>query len=222
VGSNFLFVDPCDGRNWFMLWIRITDDGKWWVYREWPSHGHPSAYIPGIGDPGPWAIPGKALDGERGPAQDSFQFGLRQYKIEIERLEGKEVIVERRMDIRFGNTPITEIDGSRTLIEQMEEQGMIFEPAVAHEIKASTTLVNELLDYDRETVVGEFSSRLARVNQPRLKISVQCPNTIYALKTWTGKDGNKGATKDPIDLLRYAAASDIDFIGEDAYSWRRF
>src|SRR4029453_1489599 len=87
-GTNFHVVDPCDGRNWFMVWIRIDARGRWFVYREWPSTGHPGAYITGIGDPGPWALPGQPADGVRGPAQSPFGFGLERYRQEILRVEG--------------------------------------------------------------------------------------------------------------------------------------
>src|SRR4029077_19021111 len=100
-GTNFLVVDPCDGRNWFMIWVRIDPRGRWYVYREWPSTGHPGAYIPGIGDPGPWTLPGQPADGVRGPAQSPFGFGLERYIQEILRLEGKEHIQERWMDSRY-------------------------------------------------------------------------------------------------------------------------
>jgi len=39
--------------------------------------------------------------------------------------------------------------------------------------------------------------------RPRLFVSEDCPNTIYALENWRGVDGEKGATKDPVDCVRY-------------------
>jgi hypothetical protein len=45
-------------------------------------------------------------------------------------------------------------------------------------------------------------------NQPKLYISENCKNVIYALQTYTAADGKKGATKDFIDLLRYVCLSD--------------
>src|SRR4029077_1672597 len=71
-GTNYQIVDPCDGRNWAMLWLRIDRAGRCYWYREWRSTGHAGAYIPGISDPGPWTVPGKPADGVRGPAQTSF------------------------------------------------------------------------------------------------------------------------------------------------------
>jgi hypothetical protein len=119
-GTRYLIVDPCPGRNWFMLWILIDPAGRWFVYREWPSTGHnqPSAYVQGIGDPGPWATAGGtrgtiggrvAFDGSPGPAQAPFGFGLDRYRDEIFRLEGREGFYiakpegePRRMPVRRG------------------------------------------------------------------------------------------------------------------------
>ena len=62
-GTNYKMVDPCSGRNFFMLWIRVTPEHAY-VYREWPG----DYYIEGVGVPGPWALPdGKKMDGRRGP-----------------------------------------------------------------------------------------------------------------------------------------------------------
>ena len=33
---------------------------------------------------------------------------------------------------------------------------------------------------------------------------------IYALENWTGADGEKGACKDPVDLLRYLFMSECE------------
>jgi hypothetical protein len=266
-GSNYHLVDPCSGRNWFMQWARIDPRGRWFIYREWPSHGHVGAYIPGIGDPGPWTLPGQPADGVRGPAQSPFGFGLERYRQEILRVEGHpearaeipapaqekpkdhpwwrsaraprnpiaqisengapqtpetgtETILERWMDSRYGSSPTVTKEGSRTLIEQMSELDMEFLAASGKEIEEGTTLINDLLDYDEEVPLGEFSPRLARINEPRLFISENCPNTIYALREWTGKDKQHGACKDPIDLLRYAALAGLDYIGETAYAWQ--
>lgn len=46
-------------------------------------------------------------------------------------------------------------------------------------------------------------------NEPRLYISEECPNLSHAMKTWTGADGQSGATKDFIDVLRYALMTGV-------------
>jgi hypothetical protein len=245
-----------------MLWLRVTQRGWWYVYREWPSHGHAKAYVPGVGDPGEWALPGQPSDGVRGPAQTAFGFGLDRYKQEILRLEGHpeagesveltqnsqtwwrkakrhpilkkhvaandqtegekeqagpEEITERWMDCRYANTPSITREGRTTLLDQMDDIGMTFlsaptEAKILDNETGAIHLINDMLDYDDEVPRGTFSPRLARTNHPKLYISRNCPNLIYALREWTGKDGNKGACKDPLDCLRYAVLAELDYL----------
>jgi hypothetical protein len=54
-GVNYHVVDPCSGRNWFMIWARFDNAGRCFVYDEWPSQVRE---VPGVGLPGPWAVPG--------------------------------------------------------------------------------------------------------------------------------------------------------------------
>jgi hypothetical protein len=83
----------------------------------------------------------------------------------------------------------------------------------------SVDLINSALFYDIETDLGKFSPKLGRVNVPQLQVVETCPNMIYALEHWTGMDGQKGACKDPIDVLRGAFLSSVNFVGEDLYSF---
>lgn len=224
--ERYQFVDPCPGRNWFMLWVACFPTGHKLVYREWPSFGHPGAYIKGVGDAGPWAIAGDAHDGVRGEAQEAFGFGLQAYKQEILDKEDGETIVERWFDARYANAPQQEREGTTTLIEQMSELDMHFIAATAERKILDTNdgsidLINTLLYYDQDTPIGQFSASLARINEPMLHVSELCPNTIYSLKNWTGKDGQKGASKDPVDCLRMMVLSNVGYVGKDAYAWKR-
>lgn len=277
-GSNYLILDPVAGRNWFMLWLRVHPDpivrpdgrtsARVTVYREWPSTGHKglSAYIPGIGDPGPWTLPGNAADGDRGPAQDPYGWGLDRYKTEILRVEGRacevgsgkrevgsgvdlggvkvkrftprnplfkrgaeneppltgEIITERLMDSRYGAKPTQQNERTTTLLEQMSDIGMEFLPASGKDIDEGVHMINAALDYDDQMELGAYSPELARINVPLLLISEECPNLIYSLREWTGKDGQHGACKDPIDCLRYGFEHDLQYIGENAFAWGRY
>jgi len=209
-----------------MLWAALFPNGKKLIFREWPSFGHAGAYIQGVGDPGPWAIAGDAHDGVRGEAQDGFGFGLARYKEEILEKEDGEEVRERWMDSRYGNAPQQEREGSKTLIEQMLELEMEFlaatsEKTILNTNDGSIDMINSLLYYDTRLKIGEFNPTTSRANEPQLLISELCPNTIYALKNWTGKDGQKGACKDPIDDLRMLVLSPIEFQGQEAYLWKR-
>jgi hypothetical protein len=137
-----------------------------------------------------------------------------------EELEGPgEPIEERWMDSRYAASPTRTKEGSTTLIEQMAEAGMEFKAASGKEILEGIALVNDLLDYDAELPLGEFSPRLGRLNAPKLYISRNCPNLIYALREYTGRDGTRGTCKDWIDLARYAALAELTYVGGDAYVW---
>ena len=86
--ARTMVVDPAPERNWFCLWLGVDDKGDVWVYREWPGDYE----IPGQGVPGDWAVVSDRRngvnDGDRGPAQEKFGFGLDKYKAEWARLEG--------------------------------------------------------------------------------------------------------------------------------------
>lgn len=210
IGTNYQIVDPAGNKNWFMLWVRIDPYGRHYVYREWPC---PEQYIPGIGSLGDWAeADGKLADGKAGPAQLGLGFGLKRYYEEMQRLEGQgkeETIAERFMDSRFANTPSQKADQSTTIIQEFAELGINFVPAPTDPINEGISLINSLLDY---TDAPNPEDR----KEPELYISSECLNTIFALKIWTGRDGAHGATKDPIDCLRYmAVAKLVDFDAAD-------
>lgn len=46
-------------------------------------------------------------------------------------------------------------------------------------------------------------------NAPRFYITKNCGNTIWSLFNWTGAEGDRGASADPIHCLRYMAVSDL-------------
>lgn len=248
----YLVVDPVDGRNWFMSWFAIDKLGRYLLAREWPQ---PDDYIPGIGLPGPWAIPsGKKHDGEPGEAQEPFGFGLERYAEEIARVErelfrlyakgeaeeaegkgttnkhegariseegtrisseddgGRIEVFERIMDSRYGNAPTTTRTETTTLIDQLAEEpmGLDFIQAPGGQSDRGMgwcDLVNDLLDYDEDRPV------VAGMNEPKFYVSDRCGNTIYSLKEWTGRDGLKGACKDPIDCVKYGVLADLQYVG---------
>lgn len=252
-GTRFHLVDPCSGRNWFMIWIFIDSLSRKFIYREWPSYGHPQAYIPGVGELGPWTVPGKPDDGERGPGQRELGWGLKRYIAEIERLETlgvsvlaepqtipherqaresthsdsgasdsrsdsrgvqgfqpREEIFERWIDARYANARTVSTEQSTTLIEQLDDAGMSFMASKSEKQifsgseSGSIRLISDALYYDE-------SKPIDHLNQPHLYVLSTCPNTIYALLNWTGRDGQHGACKDPIDTLRMAELSDINY-----------
>lgn len=228
-GTNYLVVDPCGGRNFFMTWFRVTPEHVY-IYREWPG----PYYIDGVGVPGPWALPdGRRPDGRMGPAQSTFGWGNRDYKKQIALLEGwkdaskpkpgnltekewidgwderngaVEVIQERFMDSRFASVPKMENDRPVTLLTNFEDMQLYFTPTPGDDIAEGVQEINDALNYKVEAEIDFY-------NKPKLLISRDCPNTIFAFQTWTGKDGNKGACKDPIDNPRYFFLADCQYLG---------
>lgn len=233
-GTNYQFIDPCGARNFYMLWIRVTPEQAF-VYREWPG----SYYIDGIGVPGPWALPDpKKPDGKMGPAQNTFGWGYRGYKLQIAELEkwkdweakfqnpsskiqeggqewiddldeskgSAENVHERKIDARFASDPKMEKDRPKTMLTDFEDIGLFMMPARGDDIAHGIQCINDLLNYDDLRPVDFF-------NKPKLIISRACKNLIFALQTWTGKDGQKGATKDPIETLYRFATDDCPYLG---------
>jgi len=67
-------------------------------------------------------------------------------------------------------------------------------------------LVRDLLEMRRDE-----SGLIER--PPRLYVTENCRQVIWALENYTGKSGETGASKDPIDCLRYMASADLCYIG---------
>jgi phage terminase large subunit-like protein len=192
-GTNYHICDPSNARNFFMIWARVTQDGKIYIYREWPCEAR---YIPGVGWPGAWAEPdGKKLDGRPGPAQESFGFGLDRYTQELKDLE-EETVDYRYMDSRFGASPTPTSTGQTTLIESFADHGLFFEPTPGAVLDEGIALINDYLDYDTTQEVGPL-------NCPKLYVHEDCKNVHFSLATWGNHDGKKAASKDPIDTIRY-------------------
>jgi hypothetical protein len=202
-GTCYHFVDPGEGKTWAMLWVRFTPDGRCWVYREFPDQ---ISYIEGVGQAGPWAEPdGRLLDGRPGPAQKACAgFTFADYKRVIELAEKEDAAepIERWMDSRYGNTPSMTEEGVKTLIDQCDEKmDMQFRATSGKAIVEGVAVINDMLGYDDTREVDA-------TNSPKLYISERCQNLIFSLKTWTGADGKKSASKDFIDILRYLALAD--------------
>lgn len=221
-GTRWMILDPAGSKNWVMLWVIVDPLERVWVYREWPT---PDGHVPGVGKPGPWALPGQdnqhKHDGVPGPAQKSWGFGLAEYKEVIARAEGwedagrdgrieawretngvQERTYLRYMDSRFAAAPSLTASGNTTLLEECAALGLYFEPAPGGVIDEGVTIINDALAWSE----GEGTQPR---REPKLYISDECQNLIFALKTWTGLDGTRGATKDFIDLLRYALTAPV-------------
>ena len=205
-GTNYMIVDPSHGKNWVMIWVRVAQDGKCYVYREFPSQVYP---IEGIGMVGEWAVSGKKIDGDKGLAQQPFGWSLARYAQEIRKQEKNEKILVRIMDSRFGHSSTPTKTGMTTLIDEMSDLDMFFEPSVGVKIEEGITLINNLLDYNEEEPINSL-------NTPKLFVHEDCKNTRFALSVWTGTDGKHGASKDFVDVLRYFVLAAPTYLDENS------
>ena len=217
--ERYHLVDPCDGRNWFMIWVVCPSPDKWIIYREWP----PAHY-------GPWATSGADADGVKGPAQNSLGFSLERYMEEILNEEEGEHIVARYIDSRYATAPRIGQESVTSLIEQLCEVGMDFHPMVAGKGRiigmdrndGSVDLINSALFWDTTVEPGKWSKDLGRLNEPKLQVLDTCANVIYSLSHWSGKgpDAGRGACKDPVDCIRGLFLSMVNYTGGEAYKWQ--
>jgi hypothetical protein len=111
------------------------------------------------------------------------------------------------MDSRFGATPTLHNDQTNTILDEMNGLDFPVAPAPYDMIDEGVSLINDLLAYDKR-------KEISLENEPHLYISTDCRACIFALKEWTGADGKTGASKDPIDCLRYAAMADLQNVEE--------
>ena len=78
---------------------------------------------------------------------------------------------------------------------------MHFYPASGKHVDEGVALINDLLYYDASRPIDDE-------NYPRLYISSDCPNLIYAMREWTYVDKDRGACKDPVDCCRMLVMDD--------------
>jgi hypothetical protein len=193
-GVRYMCIDPAGARNWFMLWLLISKEGHYYIYREWPDE-----------TVGEWALASEKPDGKSGTGQtNGAGRGIDEYKALIRHLEKEDGAepVERYIDPRAGNSQAIGHQGGTSIIdlfaEGNEQTAMYLKPAAGIAIEEGVAIVNDWLAYDKMRPIDAL-------NQPKLYVSWDCANLIFALKEWTGLDGQKGACKDPIDCLRYLA-----------------
>lgn len=193
--TRYLIVDPAGSKSWFMCWIAVDESGTFYVYREYPGVN--------IGDWAEWKG-GKWVPGEGAKGRGE---GIIEYAEVIRDLEGKEEIFERLIDPRLGAAKHQVMDGSSSIIEDMEEAGLTFVPAPGLDIEDGLQALISKMAWDT-------SKPMDAINRPHFYISDECENLIHALAEYTGDAGLKEAWKDPIDVLRYAAIADIDHVSE--------
>ena len=228
---RFQVVDPAPERNWCMGWFGYDPtDGTLYMYREWPGPYE----IPGQGVPGPWVKPSDrnkgVNDGERGEAQISFGFGYDHIKFEIARLEGWNDYVAW---VAAGHNPLAFPDDMSEIEDWSDYDGAretmafrLLDSRAASQSKISRG-TNQTLIEDLDGIMGGwevadgqkcaigYNRLIDKSSKGKFCITDACVNTRMCFKLLTGRDGQKGAAKDLIDLCRYAVMSDIWNYTED-------
>jgi len=193
--TRYHIIDPAGSKNWFMAWIAVDASGTFWVYREWPGVE--------VGDWAEWKG-GKWMPG---PGAKGQGFGIRDYIDLIAELEGDEKIFERLIDPRLGAAKYQSSDGASSIIEDLNDAGMVCLPAPGLDI-----------DDGLQALIGKMSWDTTKpadsINRPHFYVSSDCENIIQALSEYTGEGGLKEAWKDCVDILRYAAIAGIDHVDE--------
>jgi hypothetical protein len=191
--TRYLILDPAGSKNWFMLWIAVDEDGTFWVYREWPDVN--------VGDWATWA----GRKWSYGDGAKGLGYGIRDYVDLITRSEENEQIFERLIDPRAGAAKRPGLTGASSIIEELEDAGLLFVPAPGLEIEDGIQAIQTKMAYNPKVPVDS-------ANHPHFYISDRCVNTIASLKEYTGAAGPEEAWKDPIDCLRYAATTPCVYI----------
>lgn len=128
------------------------------------------------------------------------------------------IIVRRTVDRRAGPSPIPQAMGEQTctLEELQNEQrdsrtGEIVGPALEFQLAGGPGLEDDGLEMIKEALWVDREKPLDPLrNFPRLFVSKRCQNLIWAMQNYTGRDGQKGACKDPIDCLRDLFTSGLE------------
>lgn len=194
--TRYHIIDPAGRKNWFMSWIAVTEDGTWYVYREWPGVN--------VGD---WAEQDGKGKWKAGPGAKGQGFGLRDYIETIAAAEDGEEISLRLIDPRLGAQKYQKEDGDSCIIEDLNDLDFIVIPAPGDHIEDGLQKLVDLMAYDNSKPVDG-------ANRPHFFISDECENIIKAIAEYTGEDGKDEAWKDPIDVLRYPASFGIDHVPE--------
>ena len=221
------WTDPHGDRNWFMVWTAVAADGTKYTFKEWPGE-----------DIGEWAVPGTKMDGAIGPAQTAGGgMGFNDYKRLILEQEGWVIgeegmwvpgenwfeVFERDMDPRPAGTSVPSDEDSRTYLDHMSEP---------LRDAAGKPLMREALDFQAGPDCGieegkgwvnnwindgwNANKPVDPLNCPKWYVSSRCVNVIWALKTYTGVDGLKGACKDPIDCIKGQSKRGIRYMPKGA------
>ena len=76
-------------------------------------------------------------------------------------------------------------------------------------------IIDELLRYDLNKPLAPG------FNAPRLYVSKRAAQVIWALSNYTGRGGESGACKDPVDVVRYGALLDLEYVKPGSRQYKK-
>jgi len=196
--TRYISIDPAGGKPWAILWIAVDSAGTWWVYKEFPDVSF-----------GDWAEAGDHGKTKEGPGQQPLGYGILDY---VDIIKGDEIF-ERIIDPRMGAAEKSGKEGSTSIIQELEDEGITAVPAPGLDIHHGLQGINSLLSWNE-------NERLSSFNAPKLYISDRCENLIYAMSHYTARQGLSEPVKDFIDCLRYAHERGLDYIDGKAVGSR--
>jgi len=206
--TRYMILDPAGRKNWFMCWIAVDANETYYVYREWPDVS--------VGDWAKWHG-GKIIGGE---GSKGLGYGIQDYVDLILRYEASENdgekgedIFERIIDPRLGAAKYQSQNGASSIIEDLADAGLSFLPAPGLDIEDGLQALQTKLAYVPTKPIDG-------INRPHFYVSDRCENIISAMQQYTGNGGPDEAQKDPIDCLRYAAISGINYIDPKAVNFK--
>lgn len=196
--TKYMILDPAGRKNWFMAWVAIDPSDTWYVYREWPDAN--------IGDWAKWHG-GKWIGGE---GAKGLGYGIKDYVELITSLEAEtqDTIFERLIDPRLGAAKYQTQNGASSIMEDLEDAGLVFLPAPGIDIEDGLQALQTKMAYNRKNPIDS-------INRPHFYISDRCQNIISALQEYTAEGGQDEAWKDPIDVIRYLAVSGAEYISPE-------
>jgi hypothetical protein len=200
-GTDYRGGDPATARSMFILWARVDEQGRAFVFDESPRY-----------EEGEWV----GSDGEIGDGQRIYAgLGTVWYKQHIRQREiehGQEAIAAYG-DPRGFATQAASAEGNTSLFNLFQQQNtgehgapMDWRPAMVRQtINLDLENVNDLLAYDPDKPV-------TIENEPRLYISERCQNLIRCMLNWSLDQARTSPWKDPVDTLRYLFGQPLYYV----------
>ena len=178
----YMVCDPAIGKPLFVIWAAIGSAGDITIYDEYPNFEF-----------------NKAKDPDWGCQQYAEMFKSKEFRI-----KGRPI--QRILDRHFGNTRRTL--GGLTLKQEFGNVGIDFMDSysiadVSSEVETGILKVKDALRYNDKKPIDAL-------NQPKLRVTDNCTNTIHALERWSrdAKSGKpKEEYKDGCDDVRYLVMS---------------